>query len=519
MKRYNILILILIFYIYLVYGNVNVDTLHNVNQDIAINNPWTHPNGTLRSIRIGIVGAGIGGSSCAYYLNKIFNSSVLSDHNGQKNHLNPHQSSVYPLDITIFERERIGGRARSIIIDNGNVELGASIVHPLNENINQIVKDLGLEKVYGIASTKEEPYNIWNGNEMVFTESQFSFIDKIKLLVNYYWDPIRFKNSRDDIVQKFLSSYHRKEPFHTVEEFFQNINLSMTTNQTAKQFFVDDVGISENFIQDILSAAIRVNYNQNYDQISAFAALIALVGSEDGLYSIKGGNYQMAKSMIENSKSTTIHAEVRKIEKMDTPKDAHHPLYKVHTQNPAHPLLLDEHEFDFVVIAAPIELSYLEFSSNINTDFPKRDYKNVFVYLISAENLQPQFFNLPPNSKPPLHVLTSHNTSLPFFSVSKNPRGYLDDGRALYKIFAPLYLGKDLLDSLFNNYTVHFQHVWSAYPILTPTDKFPPINIDSGIFYVNSFEHAVSTMETETLSAKNIAKLIAKAIKRPYVDI
>jgi len=49
---------------------------------------------------------------------------------------------------------------------------------------------------------------------------------------------------------------------------------------------------------------------------------------------------------------------------------------------------------------------------------------------------------------------------------------------------------------------------WDSYPKLSPRMNFPPVQIDSGLWYVNSLELWVSTMETQTLSSRNIVELI-----------
>ena len=47
---------------------------------------------------------------------------------------------------------------------------------------------------------------------------------------------------------------------------------------------------------------------------------------------------------------------------------------------------------------------------------------------------------------------------------------------------------------------------WDAYPVLPPTDKFPPVKIDQGFYYVNAFEPqvAVSFSVSHTLTDLSI---------------
>lgn len=66
---------------------------------------------------------------------------------------------------------------------------------------------------------------------------------------------------------------------------------------------------------------------------------------------------------------------------------------------------------------------------------------------------------------------------------------------------------------------------WDSYPKLPPMESYPPVKLGQGFYYVNSFEPCVtlfpifalpwlsslrfiSTMETETLSSRNIVDLL-----------
>ena len=51
---------------------------------------------------------------------------------------------------------------------------------------------------------------------------------------------------------------------------------------------------------------------------------------------------------------------------------------------------------------------------------------------------------------------------------------------------------------------------WDAYPVLPPTNSFPPIKLEKGLYYVNAFEPFISTMETETIAARNVVELLMR---------
>ena len=46
--------------------------------------------------------------------------------------------------------------------------------------------------------------------------------------------------------------------------------------------------------------------------------------------------------------------------------------------------------------------------------------------------------------------------------------------------------------------------------MLPPTNSFPPIKLEKGLYYVNAFEPFISTMETETIAARNVVELLMR---------
>lgn len=69
-----------------------------------------------------VIGAGIGGTSAAYYLRQKFGRDV---------------------QIDLFEREAVGGRLATIRVEGKEYEAGGSVIHPLNLHMKAFVKELG----------------------------------------------------------------------------------------------------------------------------------------------------------------------------------------------------------------------------------------------------------------------------------------------------------------------------------------------------------------------------------------
>ncbi len=55
---------------------------------------------------------------------------------------------------------------------------------------------------------------------------------------------------------------------------------------------------------------------------------------------------------------------------------------------------------------------------------------------------------------------------------------------------------------------MHVVRVLRAYPVLRPDRDLPPFRLAAGLYWVNAMEFAASTMETETIAARNVANLV-----------
>lgn len=72
---------------------------------------------------VAVIGAGIGGTSAAYYLRQKFGKDVKID---------------------VFEKGKVGGRLATLNVQGQEFESGGSIIHPLNLHMKRFVKDLGM---------------------------------------------------------------------------------------------------------------------------------------------------------------------------------------------------------------------------------------------------------------------------------------------------------------------------------------------------------------------------------------
>jgi len=87
--------------------------------------------------------------------------------------------------------------------------------------------------------------------------------------------------------------------------------------------------------------------------------------------------------------------------------------------------------------------------------------------------------------------------------------GMVREGEWAIKIFSDHLITDEWLEEVFEGQVGWvYRKEWDAYPRLLPTTTFPPVKLDRGFYYVNAFEPVMSTMETETISARNAVDLL-----------
>lgn len=71
---------------------------------------------------LAIVGAGIGGTSCAYFLHELFGDNV---------------------EIDIYEKSTVGGRLATVRYNSEEYETGGAIIHERNKYMGSFVDKFG----------------------------------------------------------------------------------------------------------------------------------------------------------------------------------------------------------------------------------------------------------------------------------------------------------------------------------------------------------------------------------------
>eukprot|EP01102_Stenamoeba_stenopodia_P020099 TRINITY_DN7729_c0_g1_i2.p1 TRINITY_DN7729_c0_g1~~TRINITY_DN7729_c0_g1_i2.p1 ORF type:complete len:301 (+),score=65.84 TRINITY_DN7729_c0_g1_i2:91-993(+) len=256
-------------------------------------------------VRIAIIGAGIGGSSAAYFINKDFSDSSSGE-----------ESQV---EITVFEREeRSCGRINDLVIDdNGKsyrMEIGASVYHVSNRYVSEAVAEFGLKtknqhrkEVQSQRSFVERlsesvtkmlydqsslPFGIWNGTNFTFvSHPRWEWWTHAKLVAAYGLAPLAVQSTALKLLDNFVRIYGFQEAhkaYEKVSGLIKDIELYHLTRDSLKDNLLKS-GVAPNYIEDMVTGIMRVNYGQD-TSVNALVGFISLIGGEeDDLESVLRG--------------------------------------------------------------------------------------------------------------------------------------------------------------------------------------------------------------------------------------
>ncbi|KAK2004002.1 prenylcysteine oxidase [Colletotrichum falcatum] len=477
--------------------------------------------------QIAIIGAGAGGSSTAYYLQRFAEAEGL------------------PVNITVFEKTgRIGGRTLTVDAYNNPlepVELGASIFIEANHIMYNASLNFGLP-LKEPESGSDGFLGIWDGEKFVFTQddSSWNWWNLAKLFWKYGTAPYKAQKLVQSTVATFLQLYERPHfPFRSLTQRAFELDLLKATSAT---------GEHELFAHDIIQAATRVNYASNLKHIHGLETMVSL--APEGAKQVIGGNWQIFSTMLQKSNATVQrNTSVTAIALKSRPSS---PKYLLSTKG-AHSEADAEAEqypvaFDNVVIATPWQYGDINVSEDLfQQKIDEIPYTKLHVTLFTSPfRLSPEYFGLKPGSKAPDSVLTTLNPKdeskagsegagkAGFYSISTlrtitNPDTLKDE--FLYKIFSPEKVAAEFLSKLLgvevpesivppqkteedSSRTVdpiswYHPHVFNSYPIEYPRVTFQDPILRDGLYYLSGIESFISCMETSSLMGMNIAKLIA----------
>ncbi|TEY43701.1 hypothetical protein BOTCAL_0362g00050 [Botryotinia calthae] len=477
--------------------------------------------------RIAIIGAGAGGSSSSYHLQKYAAESDLA------------------INVTVFERSSyIGGRSTTVNAYGNSlepVELGASIF----VDVNAILKNASREfDLHAKSSNTEEVevLGIWDGAEFVYTQkdSDWKYWDIAKMFWKYGLAPLKTQRLMKTVVAKFLQLYEAPYfPFRSLTERIEELDLKTVASVTGEQFLAQN-NIEGSFTTDLIQASTRVNYGQNLNVIHGVETMVCM--AIEGALQIQGGNWQIFDNMIQSSNATVrLNHSITEISQVQDQEKYNVKTISTDSTGVSH---INEEPFDTIIIAAPLQYTDIKMTPNLLQHTPDEiPYVTLHVTLFTSPyGLNPAYFNLGPNQQVPTAILTTLPKNIPaptdpkdfagpvgFFSISTlrrviNPTTL--EYETLYKIFSPRPLTSEFLSSILNSevpvpedlttisptanntITWYYPHVWNSYPYEYPRVTFEEIQLAPGIYYTSGIESFISTMETSALMGKNVARLV-----------
>ena len=422
-------------------------------------------------VTLGIVGAGIGGCSAAYFAHKHLANSK----------------------VTVYEAEnRIGGRTFTYYGPKTQKELGAEFFNFSNKIVSGLVAELGLQtkKLDGLMDIA-----VWDGNEFVFQFGQslfhkmFGLVSKHKLSV----PKLLFSIKKAEWNIKKLYKEQKKGPVE-FSSLFEGAGLD-EWYKTAFDEILLERGIDQSFIDELVTPSTRLIYCQNAD-LGGFAGLVAIMGiySQD-INKIKDGNETFPQKLVEVS-GAKVELET-KVDAVESLSDGSFRVFANETSS----------VYDAVIVASPLEVANISFDG-ISLQNQLREYQTIYARIMRGQ-INPGYFNLDSSKVPSLVLTTKDANPLVLFSIKHLP----DKGESLVTVTSLEPLGDSFVDEFFKKGETVFDHSWSAaYPVFKPIQKVPDMVLDDNLFYLNGIESAASSLETSAFAAQNSVQALKESL-------
>lgn len=392
----------------------------------------------------------------------------------------------------------------TVTLSGETFEAGASILHPKNYHALNYAKKFNLTVREPPSSESDSSIGIWNGRGFVFEtlssnsnlpifQSVVSFANSVLIFFRYGFSLFRMNSFVDTTVNRFLKYYEgfeSRQVFSTVDEMLKWSGLYNMTKRTLYEELID-ARLSSKLIEELVTVVTRINYGQSVS-ISGLAGAVSLAGCGSGLWSVEGGNRQMAVELISHSDvELHLNEEIESVSFVEQ-------NYLLNTTKGK------SYQCGITVVATPLDEVKIQFIPGIS--IPERKLQHTYTTFVRGL-INPGYFGLGSVSEVPQLVGTVETPDVPFSSISVLKEHKEND--MSYKVFSRKPLEDALLDRIFSvrNETVKID--WAAYPHYHAPEVFAPFILDGKhLYYVNAFENAASTMETSAVAAENIARLI-----------
>lgn len=111
---------------------------------------------------------------------------------------------------------------------------------------------------------------------------------------------------------------------------------------------LEELGVSEQLINELVRVATRVNYGQFPGSMDAFVGSVALAGAQGGLWAVQGGNYRIPEHLLHLSKAKHKEIKIEEVHKLENGK-----YFLNFSRSQELSKSSESVEFDMIIVAAP----------------------------------------------------------------------------------------------------------------------------------------------------------------------
>ncbi|XP_063784112.1 prenylcysteine oxidase-like [Pseudophryne corroboree] len=444
--------------------------------------------------RIAVVGAGIGGSAVTYFLHQHFGSQV---------------------QIDVYEADRVGGRLATLTVNSQQYESGSPSLHSLNLHMQDFVKVLGLKHRRDVAGKSA----IFSEEQLVLEETDWYLLNLFRLWWHYGISFLRLQMWVEEVMEKFMRVYKyqaHEYAFSSIEGLLRSLGGEHFVNMTQKSVSesLQGIGVSQRFIDDVISAVMKASYGQSVT-IPALVGAMSLAGAQGNMWSVEGGNKLVCSGLLKLTKANVIHAKVTAVSLHNSEKKR---LYEVQYEREG---TLGSDYYDLVIVAAPLHKAGYQISFlNFQTNFPESigSYHRVVSSIVHGYLNSSYFGFSDPKLFPFASILSTDTPDAIFHSleslcpvnVSVGFRRKPPQEAAVWRVLSSRPLDRKELKTLFKSYYSVQAIEWQAFPSYGTTSSLrtlPPIVLHDGLYYLSGAEWAASSVEMSAVAAKNVALL------------
>ncbi|KAL3317749.1 Prenylcysteine oxidase-like [Cichlidogyrus casuarinus] len=295
--------------------------------------------------RIAIVGAGVGGCSAAYFLRKL------------KTNFDP--------ELVVFEGDKdghIGGRLRSVRLENFNVECGGTIFLKDNRYMYSLTKSMGLNHVN---LDKDRSRLVIMGDKrhpIAYSDFGWPYMfSSIVLLYRYGWDlykALRYTASNIKYFSRIYDLQKKGHAFTSTAKFLSalapdDLFLNMTKT-TFSDWLEKEMHLGDRIRDEIAYGLVANNYTQKPQDVHAFVGFLSLATMSPNLMAVKEGNDAVPKALLKKALESNEQVENRSVRKAQVLRVRQNEDKWILDFKELQTDLEKSEQFDYVLICSPL---------------------------------------------------------------------------------------------------------------------------------------------------------------------